>query len=166
MSKSHPRLGGPVLLGPRGPAVTKRFCEALRRGLPKRLAAAAAGIGERTYHSWRQRGEAGEEPYASFMAKVYEVEAELADDLLRSLVGVATGIDEGTKDADKIKAAMFLLERRFPRDFGSKRAVELTGAEGGPVKTEASQPVFTDAQLAAMSPEQLAAALDALGEAG
>lgn len=160
------RVGGAILAGPRGEAVTAIFCEATRKGLPKRYAAAAAGISESTWQAWRRRGEAGEEPYATFLARVNEADAERASSYLEKLEGVALGELEGVKPADMVKALTWLLERAYPRDFGSAQKVELTGADGGPVRTETARPLFTDAQLAAMGPEELAAALGALGGEG
>ena len=153
----------PLLAGPRGPAITAAFCDALMRGLPKRHAAAVAGISEGTYHDWRRRGEAGEEPYAAFMQRVYEAEAQLQDDLLQTVKHMALGLDKTARAGERLKAAQFLLERRWPQDWAQTKAVELTGADGGPVQTESAKPLFTDEQLANMTAEQLEAALLALG---
>lgn len=159
---SASRIGGALLAGPRAERITQAFTDAVRDGLPKRHAAVAAGISEHTYHDWRKRGETGEEPYASFMHRVYEAEKDRAQELLRNLRSIATGQHETAKAGDEVKAATWLLERSFPRDFGAAQKVELTGAEGGPVQTQAVQPLFTDEQLRDMTPEQLAAAISAL----
>jgi hypothetical protein len=102
---------------------------AIRAGLPYRLAAEAAGISETTFHEW-QRGEfprgADKHLKAQFSEELTRARGESA---LR-LMGV---INQAAPD--DWRAAAWILERRFPQDFG-KQVLELTGGDGGPIRVE------------------------------
>jgi len=50
--------------------VTEKIVSAIRAGNYAKIAAESAGISERTFYDWLQRGEAGEEPFLQFSQSV------------------------------------------------------------------------------------------------
>lgn len=89
-------------------------CAALQAA-PVSIACAAeqAGICESTYHSWRERGRSGEEPYATFLERttraVRATEAMLVEDIANARTG---------PDKPDWKARAWILERRFRDEWG------------------------------------------------
>ena len=109
----------------------------VRRGLPYHLAAAAAGISERTFYAW-QRGEfpesADEALKQQFLQGLTRANGEAADRLTRRIH------DASVMDW---RAAAWILERRYPKDYGKdaealqkleelKAALEQWRAAGSP----------------------------------
>ena len=92
--------------------VAQRIIEAVRDGLPYRLAAAYGGVHHDTFREWRRAGEAGEEPFVAFSAAVEQAEAEGA---LRNLRFINTTPDW--------RARAWILEHRHPAEFGGKPTV-------------------------------------------
>lgn len=86
----------------------KRLFETMMRGVPAKWAARSVGIGERQYYAWIQ-----ERP--DFAAMVEIVEARRME-WLTELVMLAA--------PDNWAAAMTMLERLHPSDFGRKDRVE------------------------------------------
>lgn len=108
-------------------AVEQEICESLEIGLPEKLAAQAAGIPERTFHYWCQQGRDGIEPYDSFVTNVERARARGAKHLL-------TRVLKGEKGS---AGAQWVLERLFPREFGSR--VMLGGIpDGDPIRLDAT----------------------------
>ena len=91
-------------------AVEKQICDLLELTVPQRLAAEAAGISERTYRYWCELGKDGIEPYASFYVAVRTARA-------RGAANLTTRAIKGEKGS---AAALVLLARRFPDDYGSR----------------------------------------------
>lgn len=121
----------------------QRITDALRNGAYIEHAAQAAGITSRTYHAWMERGRnerdrisAGLEPdeheavYLQFLQSVERAQSEAAVDLLGEIANHARN---GTW-----QAAAWILERKFPRQWGRMDRTEHTGPEGGPVKLDVS----------------------------
>lgn len=126
----------------------------IRAGLPYHLAAEAAGVTYDTFNEWQQ----GRFPRgADKMLK-----SEFSEALTRAKGGSAlrlVSIIQQQAPTDW-RAAAWILERRFPRDFGRRMA--LTGEDGGPIQLqvqEVQQAVIT--ALAAFPDARLAVA-DAL----
>lgn len=105
----------------RTPENAGKVIAALKGGATYRMAAAAIGCDETTLIRWRH----ADADFASDCAR-----AELAGslELLKKIKAAAS--------ADW-RAAAWILERRYPRDYG-RHLLEVTGAEGGAldVKTE------------------------------
>jgi hypothetical protein len=106
--RARPR-GRPSKLTPR---LTRRLCDALRRGHPPRTACALAGVPHSTFYAWLERGKDDFEsdldtPLARFAASVGRARAELIDRLLRVVDGGRPGW----------RAAIWLLEQRAPQHF-------------------------------------------------
>lgn len=120
-----------------------RITEALRNGAYIDHAAQAAGISTSTYHGWMERGRterdrrrAGlepddhEAPYLDFLESVERAQSEAAVDLLGEIANHARN---GTW-----QAAAWILERKFPRQWGRFDRTEHTGPEGGPMRLDVS----------------------------
>ena len=92
--------------------VSKRIIEAVRSGASRTGAAEAARVSRSTLHLWLQRGEAGDEPYASFTARVREAEGDLERELITIIKGHAV---------ETWTAAAWLAERRWPKRWALRR---------------------------------------------
>ena len=90
-------------------ALTKRICKLLAQGSAIKSASIICGIGERTYHDWNERGQQGEQPFASFFSAVTRARETHKANLIRVVLAAAD------KDA---RHAEWLLERQFPDEFG------------------------------------------------
>lgn len=101
-------------------AAQKQICDRLELTMPQNLAAEAAGISERTYRYWCELGKNGIEPYASFYAAVRMARA-------RGAANLTTRAIKGEKGS---AAALVLLARRFPREYGSRAMSSGDDADG------------------------------------
>jgi hypothetical protein len=137
----------------------------IRAGNFAQIAAVASGITEQTYYNWLNRGQAdlgSEEPsdhvsiYAKFFEAVKRAEAEAEVKQLRAM-----------QTDDKWQRRAWWLERRFPKRWGQKQSLELSGPDGGPVAiTDASKQeleAFLDERKEAIEAAQAAMA-EARGE--
>ena len=110
---------------PNDPEIIKRFAEATAKGHPVATAAQLAGISRVTAQEWIVQGnaqlEAGDElgSHASFAAEHNQALAALVDAKLDQIHDAAAS---GPKFWP---AAMTLIERRFPRDFGRNERLEI-----------------------------------------
>lgn len=130
----------------------RRLFGLLRKGVPRERAARLCGIGVSTFHEWM-----AEKP--DFAEAVCNAE----DDLVRRAVATATDCLKVKESAVRLNAAKFILSHRFNREFSARQ--EVTGPDAGPVQVQADvtvRPLVSNEQLAAMTPEQLAAAIGAL----
>ena len=105
----------------------KRIIDAISLGAADCHAAAYAGINRHTLEDWIKRGEAEEEPFATFAA-------EVADAKGSRTIRWLSKIEQAAKDGE-YKAAIWQLEQRHPDEYGRRR-IEMTGRDGGPIKTE------------------------------
>ncbi len=108
---------------------TDRLFAAIRAGLPYHLAADAAGISETTFYEWQR----GEFPRGSDK----ELRAQFSEELTRARGSSAARLITiiNTAAPTDWRAAAWILERRFPKDFG-KAVLEVTGGDGGPLQVE------------------------------
>ena len=108
-----------------------RLFAAIRAGLPYHLAADAAGISQTTFYEWQ----AGKFPRGASK----QLKAEFSEELTRARGGSAARLITIINQAapEDWRAAAWILERRFPRDFG-KQTLEITGEGGGPMQVEMS----------------------------
>lgn len=144
------------------PVTQERICALLRKGVPRDRAARLAGVGVSTFHTWLAEGAKHETgKYRDFLEAVCTAEDELVQ---KAVSTVHSLLDpRRVEPAVRLNAAKFILSHRFNREFSNR--TELTGADAGPVRVQAEvavRPLFTADELAAMTPEQLAAALGAL----
>jgi transposase len=129
------------------PQVKERVVAAVRAGSYAEAAARSAGIGESTYYRWLQRGEEETEGiYREFRDVVRQAEAEAE-------VHPVAIVRRAMTDGDW-RAAIAFLERRYPARWHRQQATELTGAHGGPIRSETATRVdltkLTDDDLKAL----------------
>lgn len=142
------------------PETQRAVVLAIHQGAGREAAASAAKIGTATFREWMARGSAGEEPFAAFAAAVEGAERDL---IARAAKVMTDLLGPKTSESVRFAAAKFVLERRAPSMWGSRAAVRVEGADGGPVEVKHSgqvtTPLFTDEQIASMSASQLEAVL-------
>lgn len=117
------------------PQVQERLLHAVRLGLDKTLCCKYAGISVESLRQWQLRGERGhakDAPYVEFLAAFTRAEAETAARWAAVIEKAVVGDAKANVPPDW-RAAAWKLERRYPAAFG-KSAVEVTGAEGGPLE--------------------------------
>jgi hypothetical protein len=112
-------------------------------------AARAAGIAPSTFYAWRERGEAGEEPFLEF------VEALRAREAIAEIVAV-TVLRDAAAGGDWRAAAHF-LERRFPQRWRRHDSTEITTVE------PATRAEVTWAEISSLDDEALDGELAILG---
>lgn len=108
----------------------------LRLGLPRKTAAALAGWHHRTFEDYLRDGRTAiaegrmTNPKAVFVADVMRAEATCKRNALAIVMRAAQGVEAVFDDRGNVvraervpewQAAIWLLERRFPADFGKKR---------------------------------------------
>jgi hypothetical protein len=112
------------------PEVQDTLCQALRAGAHMEQAATYAGVHRSTAYRWVARGEADDtqQRFRDFAAAVREAEAgfEIASLELISQAG-----------DDDWRARAWLIERRHPRRWGRRKALELSGPDGEPIQLDA-----------------------------
>lgn len=138
----------------------------IRAGMRPSMAAQAAGLAKSTVSGWIKRGseeqwriENGEEPteiekpYLEFVQSMMKAEAEAQAGLVVSWFREARQGDW--------KAAQAFLAKRWPDDWGDSNTmrVEVSGAGGGPIRTEMMHGLKEDE-------DRKRAVLEALVEAG
>jgi hypothetical protein len=92
--------------------------------VPLETAARAAGVTDRTLRYWLQRGESGEEPYASFKSEIDEAKAVCEAQLVGIIKNAAMQESGG-----EWRAALALLSRKFPERWSEKRQLEVSSPE-------------------------------------
>ena len=102
------RLGRPTTFTP---AKATRIVEAIRQGVPFKLAAAAGGVSYNTFLRWRNDGSRPDAPrhLREFCHQVRNAEAEAAQRFL--------GLIEAAAERNW-QAAAWILERRYPDIYG------------------------------------------------
>lgn len=132
--------------------LTKKICEDIVTGMPQSLAARKAGISYQTFLNWHKAGEAeakrleveGEEPdldqkiYLDFFDKVEKAKLEA----IRDWVTVVYNASVVSPDW-----ARWMLSKWAPEEFGDQpQKIELTGKDGGAIKTDVT--VTDEARIA------------------
>lgn len=117
------------------PEVHQQIVDNLRAGCFKKHAANEAGVSDRLMHQWLERGESGEEPYASFLD---DVEQAIAHDAKRNQAVISQAA-VGKAKGDW-KAAAWNLERKFPRLYGRLAELEQLPREERPVSPWLNKP--------------------------
>ena len=115
------------------PEVQDLIVDGINAGLTFGLTCARAGVNPATFYRWLEKGETAKSGvYSEFCDTVSRAKADSALRLVSQITLQAP---------TDWRAAAFLLERRFPDDYGKRS--EITGKDGGPVKVEAkTQHVF------------------------
>jgi hypothetical protein len=89
---------------------------ALADGMYRETAARCAGICERTFYNWLERGESGEAPYAVFLQAVKKTEAEAERDIVRTVRAGAEGW----------QSKAWIAERRWPKRWAARVRTAVT----------------------------------------
>ncbi len=136
---------------PDDPAIIERFSNAIRIGHPISTAAELAGIGDTTARRYLERGAAEAEAeeqgsYRGFWEAFKQAEAAFIDENLQR-------IQVAAQEPKHWTAAMTLLERRRPQDFGRNQRIEI---ESKSVVLHAALPALPEQQLLALLQAKLA----------
>ncbi len=99
------------------PETQARYCESLRLGSTRDLAARAAGLGPSTVRAWFKRKGA---VFTAFREAVEKAEAECVDHCLQKI--------RQASESGKWQASAWLLERRYPETYGRRQAVAVSKA--------------------------------------
>ena len=120
-------MGRPLKLTPK---VQEQICNAIRAGSYAEVAARFAGVASTTFYKWMALGDGvdAKAPYKEFRE---EVESAKAVAEVRNIGLIQQAANNGTW-----QAAAWYLERTAPARWGRRSALEVTGAEGGPVKVD------------------------------
>jgi len=114
-----PGMGRPTKLTPE---IQSKIVDAVKIGNYPEVAAQAAGVGERTYYRWMEKGEeASSGIYRQFWQAIKEASA----------VGEVLAVESVRKHmGDNWQSAMTYLERRHPQRWARMQRVEHTGLQG------------------------------------
>lgn len=134
----------------------KRVADAARKGKPRRLQAASAGVSRTTLQKWMQKGQPitpvdehgkplpdadpvyPDTPYGRLVAAVDAADAEWEFTMLQEIEAAANGTHTNRfgEAQHQWQAAAWLLERRNPDEYArtERSKVELTGKDGGAVE--------------------------------
>jgi hypothetical protein len=91
----------------------KRIVDAIRRGLSRTAAAAAAGVSKRALMDWLARGRDGEAHYEHFLHRVQEAEGKAEEEMVACIRTAAL-------DPRYWQAAGWWLERARPADWAKR----------------------------------------------
>ena len=92
------------------PLIHKRIVEAVAVGVPIKMAAEGAGVGERSVYNWIEKAEKGNKKYVRFWQELQKAKANQVKWCLEKITHEA---DKGTW-----QAAAWILERKYPQEFG------------------------------------------------
>ena len=110
------------------PNVRNLLLASLRAGATLKMAALAAGIDRVTLWRWIKRGKKAKSgKYRAFLRELIQASA---------MGGVRNVTCISRAAARDWRAAAWMLERRYPRDYGKREKVELTGKDGKPIQTQ------------------------------
>ncbi len=96
--------------------------ELIETGLPILRACDAVGISHQTYYNWKKE-------FEDFDCRIREAESNLMKELIEQVKAAA-------KDGDP-KSQQWMLERRFPTDFGKADRLQLQGDAEKPINLQA-----------------------------
>ena len=119
-------MGRPTKLTPE---LQERFVAYVRAGNYIETVCAACGISTPTYYSWRERAEAGEEPFLGFLSAVKEAESNAEMEAVEGIL---------THAAETWQAFAWYLERRHQSRWKRTDKVEqeVTVKKEGPDPSE------------------------------
>ena len=97
------------------PELAKKICRWVAAGVSVEAAAEAEGVARATVYNWRERGQEGKEPYASFVTDLAKAHAQVEARLSVTIVNRAK---------DDWRAGAWHLERRVPERFAEQAKLE------------------------------------------
>ena len=113
------------------PEIIDEITRYIAQGLSQKDAAQMAGVAETTFYRWLDEKK-------EFRESLSAVELDFKKSLIQKLVF-----------ARNYNAWKFLLERKFPDEFGLTQKMELSGNDGGPITLDATEKLVT--RIAAIS---------------
>lgn len=96
-------------------ALGEKICTLVAAGVSVEAAAGSQGVSKRTVYNWRERGEAGEQPFAAFEAEIDKALGSIEARLSMNVVARAK---------DDWRAGAWVLERRVAERFGEQGKLE------------------------------------------
>lgn len=96
-------------------AIGEQICKLVGAGVSVEAAAQSQGVGKRTVYDWRERGEAGERPYADFALELEKAQGDIESMMTMNVTAKAK------KDW---RAGAWWLERRRPEVYGDQAALD------------------------------------------
>lgn len=126
------------------PELQDRIVDLLNVGVSKGALCEALDLSEHTLRYWLARADDDVEPYRTFRTRFREAENKQKVWALKIL--------EKAANADPVKAwkaAAFILERRWPREFGTSGQLDLNVNNNGPVEVDLSK--LTDEEIAILA---------------
>lgn len=124
-------------------ALVDRVAASIELGMTWARAAEASGVGLSTLHEWRQRGEAGEALFVDLVERLKKAEA---NGIARALESIRSASEGGAW-----QASAWILERRYPADYGRRSEVAVTAQATTEGATESSAIVLLLGKIAAKS---------------
>lgn len=135
------------------PEITKRVCEYILQGNSYEVAAQLAGISERSFHRWKARGQKEKSGrYWQFWQEVSDAIAKSEAIHVQNVLKAATQSkfltetthierSDGTEETRTVRkeilpdwgASKWMLSKRFPERWGTKKAIELSTEDGKPL---------------------------------
>jgi hypothetical protein len=106
------------------PTTEDLIIDAVNDGCTLRLAAKAGGISYETLRTWLRAADDGDERYVPFAKRFYAAEATGARENFRNIKNAG---------ASDWRASAWILEHRYPEEYGTKQRTELSGPDGGPI---------------------------------
>lgn len=98
------------------PEVRGRMLATIAAGATMGLAARQCGVSRSALSYWRHMAEAGEEPYAEFIAEAAKASAAFEARLIEVVWQAAT-------NGGNYKASLALMEKRFPARYGKRAPI-------------------------------------------
>tara|TARA_Y100000310_G_C20595134_1_gene770118 strand:+ start:448 stop:1005 length:558 start_codon:yes stop_codon:yes gene_type:complete len=109
-------------------------------GVPLDTAASLAGISQSTLRLWAARGRHElDRVNGNGRRRILQIEEIYVEfsEALRKAIGLAVlQRVKNIQDAEAWQSDAWWLERRYPEEFGRREALEVTGANKGPVEVE------------------------------
>ena len=109
--------------------LTQEIVTLISQGLDQKSAASLCGVSEKTYHTWKELGQQGRKPYVSFYDAVTKARNQHKHLLIKLVMAGAKGV---LPKADW-RAASWLLEKGWPKEYGDRIAVETEPIPVGPM---------------------------------
>ncbi len=134
------------------PELQDRIIDLLKVGVSKKAMCEALDLSEHTLRYWLARADDDIEPYRTFRSRFREAENKQKIWALKVL--------EQAASADPVKAwkaAAFILERRWPREFGTSGQLDLNVNQTQQVEVDLSRLTDEEVQLLANIRKKLAA---------
>ena len=110
-----------------------KFLSAIRLGVSYKSACEYAGYSESSFYEWKQKAEGKYSAHDNYDREVY---AEFMDTVKRTEQSGKISLLTMINKDETWQSKAWILERRFPEEFGRIDRMEVTGKDGGVIKQE------------------------------